>query len=326
MLTRRLLLGTLPALSLSSVLAGPAGAQAWPNKPVRVILPGTVGGLVDIGARSVSDALHKELGQPVLIDPRPGANGLLAAQTFLAAPADGHTLYLTVSAHVALPFLMKVPFDVMADFKPIAMIGVSTALLCVPPSSPASTVAEFVAHAKAHPGKLNYLNSGNGTGSHLVPELLKMKYGLDVTSIYYKGLPPGVQDLLGDRLDVAVVSAPLVVHHVKAGRLKALAVVAPQRLPELPDVATMTEQGAGDCEIRTSLPLYGHKSLPDGIVERANAAMVAALADPEALRRLEAAYIQPLPMRPSELADLLGREHLRLGRLIEQLGLKPDGS
>jgi len=298
MLTRRLLLGTLPALSLSSVLAGPAGAQAWPNKPVRVILPGTVGGLVDIGARSVSDALHKELGQ----------------------------LYLTVSAHVALPFLMKVPFDVMADFKPIAMIGVSTALLCVPPSSPASTVAEFVAHAKAHPGKLNYLNSGNGTGSHLVPELLKMKYGLDVTSIYYKGLPPGVQDLLGDRLDVAVVSAPLVVHHVKAGRLKALAVVAPQRLPELPDVATMTEQGAGDCEIRTSLPLYGHKSLPDGIVERANAAMVAALADPEALRRLEAAYIQPLPMRPSELADLLGREHLRLGRLIEQLGLKPDGS
>jgi tripartite-type tricarboxylate transporter receptor subunit TctC len=322
MLTRRLLLGTLLALSL----AGHAAAQSWPNKPIRVILPGTVGGLVDIGARSVADILHKELGQPLLIDPRPGANGLLAAQTFLGAPADGYTLYLTVSAHVALPFLMKVPFDVMADFKPIAMIGVSTALICVPPSSPAKTVADFVLHAKAHPGKLNYLNSGNGTGSHLVPELLKIKYGLDVASIYYKGLPPGVQDLLGERIDFGVVSAPLVVHHVKSGRLKALAVVGPQRLAELPDVATMTEQGVGDCEVRSSLPLFGHRSLPDNIVARMNSAMTAALADPEALRRLAAAYIQPLPMQASELASLLGREHVRMRGLIERLGIKADGS
>jgi tripartite-type tricarboxylate transporter receptor subunit TctC len=177
MLSRRLLLGAALAVAF------PACAETWPARPIRVILPGPAGGLIDIAGRAIGDAMQKELGQTWLIDPRPGANGIVAGQMFLASPADGYTLYLTVSGHVALPFLMKAPFDVMADFKPIAMVGVSTALLCVPPASPANTIAEFVAYAKANPGKLNYLNSGNGTGAHLLPELLKIKYDIDVTSI-----------------------------------------------------------------------------------------------------------------------------------------------
>ena len=154
MLSRRLLLGAALAAPF------PARADAWPAKPIRVILPGPAGGLIDVAGRAIGEAMQKELGQAWLIDPRPGANGIVAGQMFLGAPADGHTLYLTVSGHVALPFLMK-PFDVMADFKPIAMVGVSTALLCVPPTSPANTLAEFVTYAKANPGRLNYLNSGN---------------------------------------------------------------------------------------------------------------------------------------------------------------------
>ena len=260
MLSRRLLLGAALAAPF------PARADAWPAKPIRVILPGPAGGLIDVAGRAIGEAMQKELGQAWLIDPRPGANGIVAGQMFLGAPADGHTLYLTVSGHVALPFLMKAPFDVMADFKPIAMVGVSTALLCVPPTSPANTLAEFVTYAKANPGRLNYLNSGNGTGAHLLPELLKIKYDIDVTSISYKGLPPGVQDLLGNRLDLAMVSTTLVLQHVKAGRLKAIALVGPKRLAELPDVATMAEQGAGETEIRSMLPLYGQKALPDAIV------------------------------------------------------------
>jgi tripartite-type tricarboxylate transporter receptor subunit TctC len=237
--SRRRLLAAALATPLARPLAGQAGQ--WPDKPIRIILPGPVGGLIDVAGRAIGDAMQRELGQPWLIDPRPGANGIVAAQMFLGAAADGYTLYFTVSGHVALPFLMKVPFDVMADFKPIAMVGVSTALLCVPPSSPASTLTEFVAYAGANPGKLNYLNSGNGTGAHLLPELIKIKYGLDITSISYKGLPPGVQDLLADRLDLAMVSTTLVMQHVKAGRLKAIAVIGPKRLTELPDVATMAE-------------------------------------------------------------------------------------
>ena len=312
---------------LGAVLAAPFGARAdaWPSKPIRVILPGPAGGLIDVGSRAVSEALQRELGQLWVIDPRPGANGIVAAQMVLGAAPDGYTLYQTVSGHVALNFLMKAPFDAMTDFQPVAMIGVSTALICVPPDSPANDIAGFAAHAKKNPGKLNYLNSGNGTGAHLVPELLKIKFGLDVTAINYKGLPPGVQDLLAGRLDLGMISTTLVMQHVKAGRLKALAVVGPKRLAELPDVATMAEQGVGDAEIRSSLPLYGQKALPRPIVDRVNKAMAAALADPETVKRLEAAYITPLPMTPEELGAAMQKEHERLGKLIAQLGIKADG-
>jgi tripartite-type tricarboxylate transporter receptor subunit TctC len=320
MLSRRLLLGAALAAPF------PARAEAWPAKPIRVILPGPAGGLIDVAGRAIGEAMQKELGQTWLIDPRPGANGIVAGQMFLGAPADGYTLYLTVSGHVALPFLMKAPFDVMADFKPVAMVGVSTALLCVPPTSPANTLAEFVTYAKANPGKLNYLNSGNGTGTHLLPELLKIKYDIDVTSISYKGLPPGVQDLLGNRLDLAMVSTTLVLQHVTAGRLKAIALVGPKRLAELPDVATMAEQGAGETEIRSMLPLYGQKALPDAIVVKVNEAVRTALADPETKKRLAAAHIEPLPLSPAETATALAIEHERLGKLIQQLGIKADGT
>jgi tripartite-type tricarboxylate transporter receptor subunit TctC len=320
MLSRRVLLG--------AALAAPfaARAETWPARPIRVILPGPAGGLIDIAGRAIGDAMQKELGQTWLIDPRPGANGIVAGQMFLAAPADGYTLYLTVSGHVALPFLMRAPFDVMADFKPIAMVGVSTALLCVPPISPANTIAEFAAYARANPGKLNYLNSGNGTGAHLLPELLKIKYDIDVTSISYKGLPPGVQDLLGGRLDLAMVSTALVLQHVKAGRLKALAVVGPKRLAELPDVATMAEQGAGEAEVRSMLPLYGQKALPDAIVVRLSEAVQWVLGDADTQKRLAAAHIEPMPLSPAETAAALAAEHERLGKLIQQLGIKADGT
>jgi tripartite-type tricarboxylate transporter receptor subunit TctC len=313
---------------LSAALCVPwaARAETYPSRPIRVILPGPVGGLIDIAGRAISDTMQRELGQPWLIDPRPGANGIMAGQMFVSAPADGYTLFFTVSGHLALPFIMKVPYDVMADFKPIAMVGISTALLCVPPESPAGTVAEFVAYARKNPGKLNYLNSGNGTGAHLLPELLKIKYGLDITSISYKGLPPGVQDLLANRLDLAMVSTTLVMQHVKAGRLKALAVIGPERLPDLPNVATMSEQGVGDIEVRSSLPLYGQKDLPTPIVERLSKAVAVTLADPDTRKRLEAAYIQPLPMTPAETGETMKHEHERLGAMIKQLGIKADGS
>jgi tripartite-type tricarboxylate transporter receptor subunit TctC len=319
-LTRRLVLGAGLAAPFS------AFADSYPTKPIRVILPGPVGGVIDIGARSVSEVMQRELGQPLVIDPRPGANGIMASQIFLNSPADGYTLYLTVSGHVVVNMLMKAPFDAMADFKPIAMLGVSSSVLCVPPASPATDVASFVAYARANPGKLNYLNPGNGTGGHLIPEQLKAKYDIDVTSISYKGLPPGVQDLLAGRLDLAVVSTSLIAHHVKAGRVKGIALVGLKRHDDLPDLATMEEQGVGALEVRSSLPLMGQKDLPDSIVERLSKAVNAALSDPETKKRLLAAYIEPQPMSPAELAAWLEREHDRLGKLITQLGIKADGA
>lgn len=291
-----------------------------------MVLPGPAGGLLDVAARSVSDVMQRTLGQNWLVDPRPGANGIVAAQFVLGAPADGYTLYLTISGHVVLNMLMKAPFDAMADFAPIAMLGVSSALVCVPPNSPANTIAEFAAYARAHPGKLNYLNPGNGTGGHLIPEQLKIKYGIDITSISYKGLPPGVQDLLGGRLDLGVVSAVLAAPHVKAGRLKAIAVVGLKRYDDLPGIATMAEQGEAELEVQSSIPLYGRKDLPDAIVVRLNGAINHALTDPEVRARLTAAYIDPMPLSPAQLAMAMQQEHVRLGKLIRQLGITADGA
>ena len=320
MLFRRFVLG--------AALAAPfaAGAQSWPAKPIRVVLPGPGGGLIDVGGRAISEIVHRELGQPLVIDPRPGANGIVAAQTVLGAPADGYTLYLTVSGHVVLDLLMKAPFDVMGDFKPIAMVGVSSSLFCVPPSMPVASIAEFVTYAKANPGKLNYLNPGNGTGGHLMPEQLKVKYGIDITSISYKGLPPGIQDLLGGRLELGVISTSLAAHHVKAGRLKAIALAGLRRHDDLPDVPTLAEQGLAEIEVRSSLPLLGQKDLPDAIVVRMNKAVNAALADAESARRLQNAYIEPQPMSPGELGAWLTAERERLGGMIRRLGIKADGS
>ena len=312
---------------LGAAVAAPFAARAdtWPSKPIRVILPGPAGGMVDIAGRAMGDALQRDLGQQWLIDPRPGANGILAAQIFLGAPADGHTLYLTVSGHTVLDLLMKAPFDVMADFKPVAMLGVSSSVLCVPPALPASSIAEFVAYAKANPGKLNYLNPGNGTGGHMIPEQLKARFGIDITSISYKGLPVGVQDLLAGRLDLGVVSTSLVAQHLRAGRLTGIALVGLRRHDDLPDLATMAEQGVGELEVRSSLPILGQKDLPDAIVERINKAVNAALADPDTRKRLLAAYIEPQPMSPAELGQWLKRERARLGDMIQRLGIKADG-
>ena len=324
MIPRRLVLG--------AALAAPFTAHAqnrtdtWPGKPIRVVLPGPGGGLIDIGCRAVSETMHRDLGQPLVIDPRPGANGIVAAQTVLGAPADGYTLLLTVSGHVVVDLLMKAPFDVMGDFKPIAMLGVSSSLLCVPPSLPASSVAEFVTYARANPGKLNYLNPGNGTGGHLMPEQLKIRFGIDITSISYKGLPPGIQDLLGGRLELGVISTSLAAHHVKAGRLKAIALAGLKRHDDLPDVPTLAEQGLAEIEARSSLPLLGQKEMPDAIVVRINKAVNAALADADSAKRLQNAYIEPQPMSPGELGAWLGAERERLGGMIRRLGIKADGS
>jgi len=314
------------AAAVAMVPAAAVHAEIYPSKTIRVVLPGPPGGLLDVAARSLSDAMQRELGQTWLIDPRPGANGILAAQLVLGAPADGYTLYLTVSGHVVLNLLMRAPFDAMADFRPIAMVGVSSALICVPPASPANTIAEFVALARANPGKLNYLNPGNGTSAHLIPEQLRIKYGIDITSISYKGLPPGVQDLLGGRLDLAIVSTALAGPHVKAARLKAIGVVGLKRDRDLPDVATMEEQGEADLQVQSSIPILGQKGLPDAIVERLNKAVNRALADPEVRTRLAHASIEPMPMSPRELDEAMRREHERLGKLIRQLGITADGA
>jgi tripartite-type tricarboxylate transporter receptor subunit TctC len=312
---------------LAAALAAPfvSRAEAFPDQPVRVVVPGAPGGIVDVVARIVGDAMQREMGQPWVVDPRPGANGIIAARFFLDAPADAPILYLTVLSHVLLPFLMKVPFDVLADFQPVAMIGSPTFLVCVPTHSPADSVASFADYARARPGKLNYLNPGIGTVSHLLPEMLKIRFGLDIAVVYYKSIRQGIGDLMAGGIDLGVLGAGLALPHVQQGRLKAIAQVSRRRLDVLPGIATWDEQGLGDLRVDSLLPLYGRTAMPASTVARVNRAVAAALADPTTRDRLAVAHIEPMPMQPSEVRATMQREHDRLGAVIRQLGIKPDG-
>ena len=269
--SRRWLLASALAVPLSGTRT--AGAQTYPSKPIRVVLPGPAGGIIDIAIRSLSDVMASELGQQLIIDPKPGGNGLVAGQIVVAAPPDGYTLELTVSAQLAFPFLMKVPFDVMADFTPIAMAGVATAIICVAKDLPVENLAQLVEYGRANPGKLNYLNPANGTGGHLIMEQIRIAHKVDLTSISYKGLPPGIPDLMAQRIQVGVVSTPLILQHAISGAVKPIAIVGMRRMRELPDVATMEEQGFGDLQVRSALPLYGPKGMPAAIVDRLNGAV-----------------------------------------------------
>lgn len=303
-----------------------ARAQPWPDRPFRVIVPGAPGGTVDIAARTIGDEMQRELGQPWLVDSRPGANGVIAARTFLDAPEDDHTLYLTVLSHVALPFLTRVPFDVMADFQPVAMIGSIPVLLCVPADSPASSVAEFVAYARANPGHLNYLNPGNGTVAHLLPEMLKIRYGLDIASVYYKAATTGIADLAAGRLELGLVATGLALPYLQDGRLKAIAQVGRRRMDALAGVATLAEQGLGELAMEGLIPLYARTSVPEENVARINKAVGSAVADPATRTRLAAAHIEPMPMPAEEVGAILRREHDRLGKMIRQVGVTVDGT
>lgn len=323
-LGRRKLLAATMAAPMLGIDA--AGAETYPSKPIRIILPGPAGGIIDVAIRSLSDVMVSDLGQQLIIDPRPGGNGLVAGQVVVAAPPDGYTLELTVSAQLAFPFLMKVPFDVMVDFTPIAMAGVATAIFCVSKDLPVSNLAQLVEFARANPGKLNYLNPANGTGGHLIMEQIRIAHKVDITSISYKGLPPGIPDLMAQRIQIGVVSTPIILQHAISGTVKPIAIVGARRMRELPDVATMVEQGFGDMEVRSALPLYGPKGLPAAIVDRLNGAVRKALDDPEVQRRLAAAYIDPMPMTVAEVTAWLTQEHMRLGKLIQQLGIKADGT
>lgn len=317
---RRLLLAT--ALSVPFI----SRAQAGPDRPFRVIVPAAPGGIVDVVARAIGDAMQRELGQPWVVDPRPGANGVIAAKAFLDAPADGDVLYLTALSHVALPFLTKVPFDVIADFQPVAMTGSVSTLLCVPTDSPADSVAGFVAYARANPGRLNYLNPGNGTVSHLMPEMLKIKYGLDITSVYYRANAAGIADLAAGRLDLGLVATGLAWPYVQAGRLRAIAQVGRRRTDALSGVATLAEQGLSELAAEGLLPLYARTSAPAEQIARINRAVEASLADSRTRTRLAAAHIEPMPMPPAEVGATLRREHDRLGHMIRQAGITADNS
>jgi tripartite-type tricarboxylate transporter receptor subunit TctC len=320
-LTRRATLGAATALALTQG----AGAQAYPNKPIRILVPFPAGGIVDIVTRALADPMQADLGQTIVVEPKPGGNATLATAMIPQAPADGYNAVMATISHVVVPLLQSVPYDPLTDFQPVALATVATAVATVNPSLPVKTLKELVEYAKANPGKLNYLNPGNGSSLHLSTELLKNQYKLDITAVPYRGVPPGVPDLLEGRLQVGWLPAPLAIQHVQNGKLRALAVLGDKRLATLPDVPTFAEAGFADAQVISWYVIAVRAGTPAPIVERLHASVMKALADPATRDRLTKAGCEvPPPRSPAEVLAMWKADYARYGKLVKEAGIKGE--
>jgi tripartite-type tricarboxylate transporter receptor subunit TctC len=265
-LTRRTLIAAAALLSTA------AFAQTWPTKPVTLIVPNPPGGVVDTSARLLGDPLARLLKQPVVIENKGGASGNIAYQQVALAPKDGYTLLISYSAyHVGNPSLFaKLPWA-QKDFVPVALLTAATNVIAANPTVPANTLKEFVAYAKANPGKLNFASQGNGSLSHVGTALLEQATGTDMTHVPYKGSGPAIQDVLAGQVQVFMTTPPSVMQHVQVGKLKAYAVTGKTRHPGLPNVPTTAEAGLPGFELEAWVALFAPAGTPKPIVDRLNA-------------------------------------------------------
>ena len=318
-MNKRHLLQTLAALGATFVSQPQALAQAYPSKPIRLIVPFPAGGATDLFARSLSQKLGERLGQSVVIDNKPGAGGTLGSDLAAKAPADGYTLLLsTTSTHSIGPNLNpKIPYDAMRDFTPIGQVGNAPSIMLVPNSSPAKTVKEWIDYARQNPGRLNYASSGNGTIVQLTAELFKSQANLFVVHIPYKGTALAIPDLVSGKIDVLFDSLPTGLPHVKDGRLRALGVTSAKRTPLAPDLPPISDVLPG-YESTTSFGLFGPKGLPAEVVTRVNLAANQVLKDPEVVDKLTRLGIEPVGGTPAQFGQLLNTELAKWKKIIQE--------
>ncbi len=303
-----------------------AHAENYPSRPVRMIVPFPAGGGVDLITRFTTDILSQALGQPFIVENRPGAGANLGADILAKSAPDGYTVgTMTIGTHGINPTLYAhLPFDPVKDFTPITLLVVQPNIMVVPASLGVRTVADFIALAKAQPGKLNAGSSGNGTSLHMSAELFKQRTGIDIVHIPYRGAGPLMPDLIANQVQVVFNNLPTAMPQVRAGQLIALAVTSAERWPTLPDVPTMQEAGVPDFEVESWYALMGPAKLPRDIVMALNRALVAGLQKPEIRNRLIEMGTMPRPGTPEALAARVEREIARWRPVVKATGLTID--
>jgi tripartite-type tricarboxylate transporter receptor subunit TctC len=307
---------------LGVILIGTAQAQtAWPAKPIRIIVGFAAGGSTDVTARIIGQALSDRLGQPVLIENRPGAGGNIGADAAAKADPDGYTLLMaTSSTFAANPALYKsLPFDVQADFAPVTVTAFIPNLLVINPSVPAKNLAEFVAYAKANPGKLNYGSAGNGTSQHISGALFNAQASIETMHVAYRGGALAVNDLLGGQIQVLFAPLVEVVQQVRAEKLRALAITTAKRSPLLPDVPTVAETLPG-YEVTLWNALLAPAKTPPEIIDRINRAAVDALRSEEVKAKLAEQGSEPVGNSPAEFKAFIASELIKWKKLVEISG------
>jgi tripartite-type tricarboxylate transporter receptor subunit TctC len=323
MLARRRFL-RLTGLAASSAVSRTTFADSYPSRPLRWIVPFPAGGSTDLIARLLGEWLAARLGQPVIIENKPGGGTNIAVQAVVNAPADGYTLLFAVATNVINPSLYKsLPFDFQRDIAPVAGLAELPLVLDVTPALPANTVPEFIAYAKANPGKINFASFGARTISHLAIELFKISAGIDVVHVPYQGGAPMLTDLLSGRIQAGIDALPNSLPHIKSGGVRALAVLSAKRTPALPDVPTMGETIAG-FEVTPWTALGVPSGTSNELVERLNREINAGLADPGIRARMAEVGGVPLVYSPAELRALISRDAAKWARVVEQAGIKPE--
>ena len=317
----------LRRLSLSVLLALSA-TQAWaafPDKPVRFVVPFPPGGGNDLVARALAEGMARELGQQVIVDNRPGAGTVIGTEYAATRPPDGYTILLaSVSFSVNPSLLPSLPYDPVKSFTPILLLGRYPNVVVVLPERPYKTMTELIAYAKANPGKLNYGSFGNGTSPHLSAEMFKVLAGLDITHIPYKGAAPALTDLLGGRLDVIFSTASSAGTYVRGGRMRALAVTGATRAAAYPDLPTVAEAGVAGYESVAWYGILGPAGLPAEIVARLYASIAIAAKAESFLKRSEEDGLEVAVDSGAALARLIDTEIARWRRVVTEAKIKPD--
>ncbi|MEO8542744.1 MAG: tripartite tricarboxylate transporter substrate binding protein [Burkholderiaceae bacterium] len=322
---RRHLLLLLCACLITPLLTSPASAQSFPSHQIRLVIPFPPGGGTDIAARLVGEKLGAQLKQTVVADNKPGANGVIASELVARAAPDGYTLLVaTGSSHAFAPALgVKLPFDPVKDFIPVALIGQFPTVLVINPAVPAKTMREFVDYARQNPKKLNYGSAGNGSTNHFLGELVKQSAGIDMLHVPYKGSGPASQDLLAGQIQVMVDSVAAAKGNIEAGKLRALGVTTAQRVAQLPDVPTLKESGF-DIEYAGWVVVMAPAGTPADVVNTLHDAFATAMADPVVIDRYGKQGIIIKPMSLTELPVYLRNDKERWAKVAAQAGLKAE--
>lgn len=304
----------------------PSKAWAQSAKPLRIVVPFTPGGSTDILARALAPKLQAALGQTVVIDNKPGAGGSIGAAEAARAEPDGHTLLMGHIGTLAVNPSMypRLAYDPLKSFVPVAWVARVPNVLVVPSSAPTRSFTEFIQRAKGSPGRLSYSSGGNGSAAHITFELLKLKAGIFVIHIPYRGAAPAVSDVIAGQVDAIFTGAPALLPHVRSGRLRALAVSSPQRLPALPDVPTVAESGFPGFEADQWYGLVAPAGTPAERVNRLNAEINKALAMPDVQQQLAVEGAVPMPTTPRAYGELIAREIPRWAEVVKAGNVKPD--
>jgi tripartite-type tricarboxylate transporter receptor subunit TctC len=301
------------------------GQEAWPAKPIRFILPFPPGGGTDILGRLIAERLTVNLGQPVVTENRGGAGGNVGAEAAAKSAPDGYTIVLVAPSLAISPSLYsKLNYDPVRDFAPVSLVATVPNVMITNPSVPAATLKEFIALAKSKPGEMNFGSGGSGTSNHLAGELFNIVAGVKLVHVPYKGVNLAMNDVLSGRVQLVFIGIPAAAPHIKAGKLRALALASTQRSAVLPDVPTADEAGLPKFEVTTWYGILTPAGTPKVIVARLNSELVKIMHGPELKERLEALATDPVTSTPEEFAGLIRREIAKWGEVVREAGLKAD--